>query len=203
MFIFSDTHYLYYEKDKLIDLFQEESISKDEILRRSNLMYDRIRKNKDLITKLENEIESYKSEQKKLTKEQKQSLEKSDKELQKTKDLAWSTSELFLPPLLLNEKGEIKKREYIEKYVKQVKVWKVDKLEFKFEELPVNIYGLGFPLFENKPLFKVNDSVVYAEMIAFDERITLKAVMSTYSKNLYAGDDLEFNKETFTLKRIT
>lgn len=70
------------------------------------------------------------------------------------------------------------KRDFVNKYVNKIIVYKVDKTNIEFKN----------------PL-QLNEKIIYVEMYAYGSITPLKLVLTPYSKNVYTSNKLQFNKD--------
>lgn len=128
-------------------------------------------------------------------------IQKTEKEIQNFNDYEIRDIDSFKS--LATETNFDIKREFINKYVEKVEVYKVLKHNLDFEKLVYWETGVD----SDKPKrVKYNDlqkgeKITYYELFAFGSDDPVKAVVSSRSKNSYSSDKLEFNTGTLTLMK--
>ena len=128
-------------------------------------------------------------------------IKKIEKEIQNYKDYEVRDIDSF-KSLAMETNFDIK-REFINRYVEKVEVFKVLKHNLDFEKLVYWETGVDSNVPKRVKYSKLQktERLTYYELFAFGSNEPVKAVVTSRSKNSYSSEKLEFNNGTLTLRK--
>lgn len=164
----------YRKKERVVNLYKEEFIDEVEFREEVDKIKKEVIRYEKEITKIERQIEVY-------------------------NNLEVETIESFKS--LKNETNFDIKRGFINKYVDEIKLFKVTDTGIDFTQLTYWDLSIDAPIPKKIKLRNPhgNDKVMYIELYAFSKEEPIKAVVSSVSELCYSSKDLEYKDGLLTL----